>query len=344
MYIEMGGIYKINNKSIFGRKVYVDISNGVSEIEKIRKRFNNIDVYATILQYDKEDQNKSNLYGPLYLDLDMDFNNDNEYQKIKQDLYRIVTYLNLQYGIPTKYIKFFFTGKKGFHLIISPIVFQIKPNNDLNILYKEIAKELNDNTIYKIVDTKIYDKKRLLRLVNSINGKTGLYKVPITYENICAFSYEEIREYAKEIKKLSYEKPIPIDKAINKINSIFENMKQLNIRKAASIIIPKNVDISKIDFPSCIKSIFNNGVTEGNRNNTTQILASALFQKGISLETGLNIIHKWNLEKNSPSLSDSEIEITVNSAYQQIIEGKRYGCSSIKDMELCVGNECKIFK
>ena len=343
MYIEMGGSYEINGQKVFGRKLFVNLN--VAEIDNVRTRFNNTDVYATILQYnDKEDQNKSDLYGPLYLDLDMQFSNDEEYSKIKQDLARIVTYLGLQYGIPIKYIKFYFTGKKGFHLIISPIVLGVKPNNDLNIYYKEIAKELNDNTINKIVDLKIYDKKRLLRLANSINGKTGLYKVPISYEDVMKYSYEEIREYASGVKTLTYEKPVPIDKAINKFNEIVENYKTLNIRRAASIIIPKNVDLKTIKFPSCIQTIHANGVTEGNRNNTTIILASAFFQKGIDLNVGLALMHKWNLEKNSPSLSDSEINTTVRSAYQQVVSGRRYGCSSIVEMGLCIGKECKLSK
>lgn len=340
MYIEMGGMYTIKDKKIFGRKIYTT----VSEITNIRKKFNNIDVYATIFQYNNEDQNKSDLYGPLYIDLDMEFKNNNEYLKLKQDLARIVTYLKLQYGIPVKYINFYFTGKKGFHLIISPVVFGVKPNKDLNTYYKEIAKELNDNTINKIVDIKIYDKKRLLRLTNSINSKTGLYKVPVTYNNIIKFDYEDMIEYAKDIKQLNYEKPEAVEKAIIKINSLIENMETANKKKAAKIAIPTNVDLSKITFPKCIQAIYKDGVGEGSRNNTTIILASAFFQKGIDLQTGLVMIHKWNLEKNNPSLSDSEINITVESAYQQVDSGRRYGCSSIKESGLCIGRECKIYK
>lgn len=340
MYIEMGGIYNIQGNKIFGRKIYTE----VSKIDSVRKKFNNTDVYATIFQYNNEDQNLSDLYGPLYIDLDMDFNNNAEYIKLKQDLARIVTYLDLQYGIPTKHIKFYFTGKKGFHLIISPTILGVKPCKDLNAYYKEIAKELNDNTIHKIVDIKIYDKKRLLRLANSINSKTGLYKVPISYSDIVKLTYDEIREYASDVKTLTYITPEPIEKAMNKMKHIIEDMKSKDARKAASIRIPTNVDLSKITFPKCIQEIYKGGVVEGNRNNTTIILASAFFQKGIELNTALAMVHKWNLEKNNPSLSDTEIEMTVRSAHQQVLNGRRYGCSSITEMGLCIGRECKIYK
>ena len=77
----------------------------------------------------------------------MDFKNNAEYNKLKRDLALIVSYLNSQYGIPAKYIRFYFTGKKGFHLIIPPKVFGVTPDKNLNQYYKVIAKELNDNTI-----------------------------------------------------------------------------------------------------------------------------------------------------------------------------------------------------
>lgn len=339
-YIEMGGMYNINNNKVFGRKIYTDAKN----ISSIRDRFNNTDVYATIFQYNDKDQNKSDLFGPLYIDLDMTFNDNKGYEKLKGDLKRIVTYLNLQYNIPTKYIRFYFTGKKGYHLIIPAKVFGIKPNKELNTYYKLIAKELNDNTIYKIVDTKIYDKKRLLRLPNSINSKTGLYKVPISYDNINKFNYDDLIKYASSPKHIEAEEPQAVEKAVNHIRNIKTSLEEQNKKRASMIAIPKNIDFSKITFPKCIQAIYKNGVVEGNRNNTTITLASAFLQKGIDYDTTLALINKWNLEKNSPSLEDNEILITVNSAYQQIQDGRRYGCSSIIDMGLCVGKECKLCK
>lgn len=339
-YVEMGGTYIINSQKIFGRKIYTSIDKKT----EIRGKFNNTDVYATVFQYNKDDQNDSDLFGPMYLDLDMEFNSNEEYSKLKADLARIITYLNLQYDIPIDYIKFYFTGKKGFHLMIPAKVFNIKPDKDLNVYYKIIAKELSENTILPIIDIKIYDKKRLLRLPNSINGKTGLYKVPITYDNILKFTYEEIREYATSPKNVTFKEVQPVDKAINKYNAIKTTLKEVALQKQRNRAIPTNVDLSKVKFPNCIQDIYKNGCAEGNRNNTTIILASAFFQQGVDFDTTSSMLHKWNDERNDPSLSESEINTTVLSAYQQVQSGRRYGCASIKDSGLCVGKECKIYK
>lgn len=339
-YIEMGGTYIIKSQKVFGRKIYTTMDKK----PEVRNKFNNTDVYATVFQYNNEDQNQSDLFGPLYLDLDMEFHTNEEYNKLKADVARIVTYLNLQYGIPTDYIKFYFTGKKGFHLIIPSTVFNIRPDKDLNVYYKIIAKELSENTINPIIDLKIYDKKRLFRLPNSINGKTGLYKVPITYSNIVKFSYEDMMEYATSPKSIDSNEVKPVDKAINKLTEIKTALKEVAVKKAKNRMIPTNVDLSKVKFPSCIQEIYRTGCAEGNRNNTTVILASAFFQQGVDFDTAMSMLNKWNDEKNDPALSEMEIQTTINSAYQQVQDGRRYGCASIRDMGLCVGKECRIYR
>ena len=76
----------------------------------------------------------------------------------------------------------------------------------------------------------------------------------------------------------------------------------------------------------------------------TIILSSALFQKGIDYNTVLSMMNTWNENKVTPSLSQSELEITINSAYRQVQNGRRYGCASIKNNGLCIGRKCRIFK
>ena len=66
-YIECGGTYNINNKNVFGRKIFVNPNN---IDEELKKRFNNIDIYCTNYLYNEKNQNESDIIGPLYFDLD----------------------------------------------------------------------------------------------------------------------------------------------------------------------------------------------------------------------------------------------------------------------------------
>lgn len=337
-YFEMGGVYNIKGENVFGRKIFVT----PDKIPEIRNRFNNTDVYSTIFCYDNDNQKDSNLYGPMYLDLDYNIESEDDFTKLKEEVVSIVIYLEQNYGIPKSYIKFYFTGKKGFHLIISPVVFGIQPDNKLNVYYKEIAKELNLVTKTGLIDTKIYDNKRLLRMPNSINAKTGLYKVPITFENILKFSFKDMKEYASSPKPNIEVNAKPCEKAINKYKGIKEQINKPKEKKFKQPI--KVVDLKEISFPECIVEILNTGACEGNRNNTTIILASAFFQKGASYQDTLDIVSEWNERLNEPSLSDAEISTTVASAYQQVQNGRRYGCTAIRDCDLCVGKKCKIYR
>ena len=338
--VEMGGATTASDgKKYFTRKIYIR----PSDVQNIRGRFNNTDVYATVMAYeDIKKQNATNMIGQMYIDLDMSLHNEDDYQKLTRDLRLIVTYLGLNYGIAQNMLKFYFTGSKGFHIMISPIVFDIEPNDKLNQIYKEIAKELNDTTINKPVDIKIYDTKRLFRLPNSINGKSGKYKVPISYENIYNFSYQNILDYASSPKPLiSIEKPVPIQKAIDKYNMHKDSIAN---RIAKKMFIPTDIDLDNLTFLPCIQKLYREGATDGNRNQSCAILSSALLQKGIDINTTMTMVQKWNAERNSPSSSENEVTTTVNSAYSFTMEGLRYGCASLKDAGLCVPEGCPVLK
>ena len=72
------------------------------------------------------------------------------------------------------------------------------PKQDLNQEFKNLAIWLQQQSTSPIIDTAIYDRKRLLRIPNTINSKTGLYKVPITIQNLYDFSLTDMINYAKE--------------------------------------------------------------------------------------------------------------------------------------------------
>ena len=340
MYVEMGGAFNINGVKAFQRNIYV--KSTIKEVEKIRKKFNNIDVYSTLYQYqDDKEQNESDLSGPLYLDMDAPLNNEEDFKKLLSDLKMVLTHLENDYGIKKNEVRIYFSGSKGFHIIIPSIVFSIPPTKLLNQYYKAIAQELNEFTLFKFIDTTIYDNKRLIRLINSINGKTGLYKVPVPYTMLDDLTFETIKEYASSPKREFYKPASFHEKASNKLISLLAKINRENKEK---IKRRKKVDFNNLKFPPCICNIFVDGATKGFRNNTAIILSSAIYQQGIDYEEGLAIVLNWNAEKNDPPLSDREIENTCKSAFSFTESGRAYGCTSIKNLGLCNEQQCSISK
>lgn len=334
-YIECGGAYNINNQKVFGRKIYVS-PREVSEIAK--KKFNNIDAYSTNYIYNNENQNESDLLGPLYVDLDGDITDNESYDKVKQDALIVISYLKTHLKVPKDFIRIYFSGNKGFHIIIPHIVFGIQPSKDLNSKYKTIALELNRHTINKTVDTGIYDKKRLIRLPHTINAKSGLYKVPMSEEILRASTYNTMKMYASADKTIDVKEAVMVNECRLAFNEATkEKQKTRNTSKRTSFI---NKDF---EIPQCIKYMYANGANKGERNNTLIVLASALLQKGMELEECIDKMNDWNENKNEPALSEHEVDATVRSAYRNLLDGRRYGCASIKEIGACIGSHCKLY-
>ena len=330
--IEMGG----NINGYFSRNFFIDIN----DLDKHLNRYTG-DTYTTIYRYDSKDQNTANFIAPLYFDLDID-DIENNFSKIKQDLALITRKLKVMFHLSDNDIDLYFSGSKGFHILIDSNIFGLEPSRDLNKQYKKIATELKTYTINKSVDTKIYDNKRLFRVPNTINSKTGLYKVPIEYSTVKEMtSFEALKEYASEPKDLR----IPIREYNSKAREEYDNLlEKIDAEEKAKINTKLAKEfIKQKQLLPCVQYILKNGCTKGNRNNTTVALANSLFQVGKTYEEVLEIVTYWNDQKNIEPLDKSEIRATVKSAYNNAKQNVFYGCGAFKDLDVCVKN-CPIHK
>lgn len=334
-YVEFGGVYTINGSKCFGRNIRVDVDK---INESIRDKFNNTDIYSTTFSYDTIDQNDSDLIGPLYLDLDGDINSNESYNQVKQDTILAISYLTSVLKVPLEYIKIYFTGSKGFHIIVPHTVFGLTPSKDLNMKYKKIANDIKGYTLYKSIDIRIYDKKRLIRLPHSINGKTGLYKVPLIYQQLKLFDYSMMIHYATTDKDITFVKAEYIEKAKVAFDTITKEIKPNDVVRKEYKPNPN------FQIPPCIKNIFRQGAEEGCRNNTAILLASSILQKGSSIEECADLLkNDWNT-RNNPPMDETEIDITIKSAYSELMHGRKYGCQAAKELGACIGCKCKLYK
>ena len=330
--IEMGG----QKNGYFTRNHFID----AKDLKANLSRYDG-DIYCTIYKYDSEDQNTANFIAPLYLDLDIDDIEDN-FIKIKQDLLLIMRRLKTAFYLSDKDIEIYFSGSKGFHILVSHKIFGFEPGRDINKLYKKIAVDLKTYTVNKSVDTKIYDNKRLFRVPNTINHKTGLYKVPISYDKIKSINtFEELKQYATapklnvpKVYKYNAKAREAFDEIIERIDA--EEKAKINTKLAKEFIQRK-------ELLPCVQYILNHGAPNGARNNTTVALANSLFQVGKEYEEVLEIITYWNKTKNEDPLDDSEILNTVRSAMNNAKQNRFYGCTVFRDLDVCVKG-CPIHK
>lgn len=330
MIVEYGGV----QNNTFRRNIF-----GEQNDENIINNFKS-DIYCTIYKYDNENIDSCNFIAPLYLDLDIDNIEDN-YDKLIRDLKILIHKLISEFHVEQNDIQIYFSGSKGFHIIISEDIFGFKPGRTLNKDLKKIAVYLKAYTLTKCIDTKIYDYKRLFRINNTINSKTGLYKVRILYDDLIKMSYKELIEYASEPKDIELNRYSYNEKAnesfINLIEKIDKRDKEkINIKVAKEYI-------KKKELLPCVKYILQNGSPNGQRNNSTIALANSLFQIGYNQDEVIEIITTWNETKNEEPLPDKEVRATIKSAYNNSKQNIYYGCSSFRELDVCVKG-CPIYK
>ena len=341
MYIDMDSYYTelggAKNK-IFRRNIYYPCDELLPDkIEDFCRSYQYTDVFQCLYKYSALEEDAL-LYAPFYLDLDADITSDKKFKKMRPYVIRAYIALN-HMGLKEKDIQIYFSGSKGFHITVDPCILGIAPIKDLNALYKALALYLYHVYNIPVIDLRIYDKRRLFRIPNTINSKTGLYKVPISFNFLYDCTYDKLLEYAKEPKSLpEYNSSINKNAAI-----IFYKMVQRYRKGKPTKRQETNYQIPEVkqDLLPCIKTILEEGAIQGARNNTLIVLASGLLQSGYQLEEIETTAMQWN-QLNEPPLSETEVLNTIHSAYTMLQNGRRYGCASIRELGLCSSNECRL--
>lgn len=334
-YTELGGA----KNHVFRRNFFFPCNEELPDrIRAFQKEYQYTDCYQCLYRYSSREDNAL-LYAPFYLDLDADIATESKYSKIKPYVMRAFLFFTQMLKLKPEEIGFYFSGSKGFHLTVDPRILGIIPNHSLNVMYKALALHLYASYQIPIIDLRIYDKRRLFRMPNTINSKTGLYKVPLTFEQFRQFSFSELKDYAKETHE---EQQVPCK--INRDAAIlFRNRtkhytaQRSDPKQNVTYEIPE----TKQELLPCVQNILEEGAVRGARNNTLIILTSCLLQSGYQLDEVLDIVTKWN-QLNEPPLDNRELDMTVHSAWAMLQNGRRYGCSSIKELGLCSSNECRL--
>lgn len=290
-------------------------------------------LFKTVYSYDKKDINNSYLIGDLYFDFD-----DKDYNNVKVDALRTIDLLYALFGIEKESISIYFSGNKGLHFIINKNILGVKPHKQLNSIYKEIILTIYNALENKTLDIKIYDNKRLFRIPNTRHEKTGLFKVPITYDELRNCTSEEVKKLAtrpRKIQNSNYKNA----KFNEKANTMYLKYVDKAIEKINKCEQIKNTstNLFKVN-PPCIKHLYTNGADSGNRNNAAAMLTSFLKKKGYDFDKVYNFVKEWN-SLNTVPLSENELYKTCRSIF---LSNFNYGCTSFEIISVCDKDNCPL--
>lgn len=280
------------------------------------------DDFKDYLLKNKSVKGYKGLLQAFYLPFDID---NLDLEKARLQARRLIECLQIRYDLCNEDIECFFTGAKGFHIQIPAEVFGgFEPSEKLAEIFRELALEISAGVE---IDPVIYEPMRLWRLPNTINSKTGLFKIQLSVYELHNLSIDEIKELAKAPRELK-----TLDFTFRQsLRDLYRMVKDNISRKK---IIPTSQKIYPANEKYCIYKILNEGVPQGERNNAIIRLA-VYFNQKFNQSIVESIIKTWNTDFNI-GISDNEITRTITSSLQ----GYGYGCSDGLLSKYCDQQKC----
>lgn len=187
-YVELAGLLP-DGKMV--RDEYAQ-NDDVEAVDQCRDKFNNSDIFTSIMRYEKPDP-QSDFIAPIFFDID----GPDNLKAARENTLVLCELIMPRLKIDSDQINICFSGSKGFHITIPCEVFEPLPSNLTLDLYKKMAANAQDQGV-PLIDNAVYTNRRLWRLVNSINSKSGLYKIPLTHKELLHLSIKNIMELAKK--------------------------------------------------------------------------------------------------------------------------------------------------
>lgn len=219
-----------------------------------------------------------------------------------EDVCLFVTTLNEVYDVKADEIGIYFSGSKGFHVVI-PIAHFTGDTELVGVhpdSIKQVALELGQG--FPTFDQSIYDVRRLLRVPNARNLHSGLYKVPMYYEELITLSIEDIRLMARTPRPLL---------TIGEEGITKSPMLSDLLMRAISVShdTPTTARSWSTPFPELFLP-----ASPGNRNNAAIALAGLLLGHIRDQQVLQQIMHMWN-RTNSQPLPARELTMLVQGAF-----------------------------
>jgi len=266
------------------------------------------------------------LYMPDQFILDVDGSSFEQAVKKSIGLKVLLSDMDIPYRL-------FFSGT-GFHFSIPAEAFRWKPDPNLHLKVKDA---LTKSGIFEYADPSVTDKIRLIRVPNTLNSKSRLYKVEVPGNWLEMDNLEDkISKYAKAPKELD---DTPLE--CNPVFDVLSREKAKIESKPEFISQGRNPD--PVNYP-CISSMLNS-IPMGRRHGVALRLA-AWFRWLYPEETVRLLMENWRqqVDDNKSEFSIKEMESIVSNCYDgHNGQGYRYGCTDPIMDEYCK-NTCKLYK
>jgi hypothetical protein len=134
--------------------------------------------------------------GPAYADfLPFDVDREGDLGTAQQGAVKLAEHVQASFRVEPSALRYFFSGAKGFHLLVPAALLDARPADDLPRRFKAMAFAIA-GAADVVIDRAVYDVNRLLRMPNTRNPKSGLFKIELGWGELVGLSIEELRTLA----------------------------------------------------------------------------------------------------------------------------------------------------
>ena len=276
-----------------------------------------------VKEYTKKNNSISAYDGMLYMPeeflLDIDGANTEAARQSTIGLLIILKDLDVPYNI-------YFSGT-GFHVGIPGQAFRWKPDKSLHIKVKAVLKSFG---IYEYADPSVTDKTRIIRLLNTRNSKSKLWKVRIQ-EKLLHDTADKIREYASKPHTWVVEEGFECEPVFDVLSK-----KVATTGKHATNSLGRVPD--PVNYP-CIQKMME-GTTFGNRHAYALRVASHLRWRWDE-DTVRMIMEHWRqkVDTEDKPFYKEEMDKMVHDCYKG---NYRFNCKDEWKDKLCK-NTCRLY-
>ena len=228
------------------------------------------------------------------------------------DARKVVSFFQKELLIPDHLIQCWFSGMKGFHVIVRPEVLAIIPHRHLTAIVKMAILQIKDRLELPTLDTTVYSKGRQWRIPNSIHPKSGLFKYELSVRELLDWDAQKIRFMARAPRgdmqfgealpqshvwpSANYQNIEPVEGAANwwqQFLDLYDVRRDMDRLRPQQLII-KPVDGSD-DFPACIQDLMNHGPkpTGPNRNKVLLPMAGFFVDAGLDRAETTHLLVGW---------------------------------------------------
>lgn len=239
-------------------------------------------------------------------------------------------------------IAVFYSGSKGFHVMVPFGYFPLEANEHLPNQLKDIANVLKKT--FKTLDTSIYNYNRKFRVPFTKHDSTGNYKsyVPLPY--LYSLGFDSIVQNAAHRSVVDFLEDIkPWDKrnVLDIFITVCETSKResYEIQKERAGNLAKPSPFEAYDGKLCIKKLLESRCDDVGRNNACMRIVNDYFRTGKTKSKCEEDIYKW---ADGNGLPRSEAAAIIGNIYER---GANYnfGCQDEIKSIYCSA-KCSIWK